>query len=111
MPNYSKPEIVLVRYPFSDLTGVKVRPAIVVGTSHVSQDLLIVPLTSRTRGLQAAEFVLVEWKKAGLNIVTAVKRGIYTVDEVLVRKRIGKLDDADAKRLELSLKEWLGLFT
>ena len=30
MPNYSKPEVVLVRYPFSDLMGAKVRPAVVV---------------------------------------------------------------------------------
>jgi mRNA interferase MazF len=41
MPSFSKPEIVLVRYPFSDLTGTKVRPAVVVSASHVSQDLLI----------------------------------------------------------------------
>jgi mRNA interferase MazF len=44
MPNYSKPEVVLVRYPFSDLTSAKVRPAVVVCTSHVSKDLLIAPL-------------------------------------------------------------------
>lgn len=63
MPNYSKPEVVLVSYPFSDLTGAKVRPAVVVNASHVSQDLLIVPLTSRTSGLLAGELVLAEWRK------------------------------------------------
>jgi hypothetical protein len=30
MPNFLKNEIVLVRYPFSDLTNSKVRPAVVV---------------------------------------------------------------------------------
>ena len=109
MPNYSKPEVVLVRYPFSDLMGAKVRPAVVVSASHVSQDLLIVPLTSKTAGLLAGEFVLADWKKAGLNIETAVKRGIYTVKETLVSKRVGKLEDADAKRLVQSLRDWLGL--
>lgn len=48
MPSYSKHDVILVRYPFSDLTGSKVRPAIVVGAPHTSQDLFIVPLTSRT---------------------------------------------------------------
>ncbi len=109
MPSYSKPEVVLVHYPFSDLTGAKVRPAVVVSASHVSQDLLIVPLTSKTSGLLTGEFVLTEWEKAGLNIETAVKRGIYTVKETLVRKRIGKLEDGDAKQLEHSLYHWLGL--
>ena len=109
MPNYSKPEVVLISYPFSDLTGAKVRPAVVVSASHVSQDLLIVPLTSKTGGLLAGEFVVTDWKQAGLNIETAVKRGIYTVKETLVRKRIGELDDRDATRLEQSLHDWLGL--
>ena len=109
MLSYSTPEVVLVRYPFSDLTGAKVRPAVVVSASHVSQDLFIVPLTSKTGGLLAGEFVLNEWKKAGLNIETAVKRGIYTVKETLVSKRVGKLEDADAKRLEKSLRGWLAL--
>jgi hypothetical protein len=30
MPNYSKNEIILVHYPFSDLSSSKVRPAVVV---------------------------------------------------------------------------------
>ena len=109
MPTYSRLDVVLVRYPFSDLTGTKVRPAVVVNASHVSQDLLIVPLTSKTGGLLAGEFVLTEWKKAGLNLETAVKRGIYTVKETLVSKRVGILEDEDAKRLEQSLHDWLGL--
>ena len=49
MPNFSKNEVVLVRYPFSDLTDSKVRPAIVVSAAHVSKDLFIVALTSKTQ--------------------------------------------------------------
>ena len=45
----------------------------------------------------------------GLNLETAVKRGIYTVKETLVSKRVGILEDEDAKRLEQSLHDWLGL--
>ena len=102
MPNYSKPEIVLVRYPFSDLSSSKVRPAVVINAAHVSQDLFVVALTSKTSGLLAGEFILTEWKAAGLNVETAVKRGIYTIKETLVRKRVGKLEDK-------SLRAWLDL--
>jgi hypothetical protein len=56
MPSYSKNDVILVRYPFSALSGVKVRPAIVVNAPHVSQDVFIVPLTSRTTSLLAGEF-------------------------------------------------------
>lgn len=79
MPNWAKNEVILVRYPFSDLTGIKVRPAIVIHAPHVSQDVIIVPLTSRTQSLLAGEFVLSDWSKAGLNVASAVKRGLYTL--------------------------------
>jgi len=95
MPSYSKPEIVLARYPFSDLTSARVRPAVVVNAAHTSQDLFVVALTSKASSLLSGEFVLTEWKKAGLNVETAVKCGIYTIKETLVRKRVEKLDDAD----------------
>lgn len=109
MPSYSKAEVVLVKYPFSDLSGSKVRPAVVVNAAHSSQDVLIVPLTSKTSALLAGEFALADWSAAGLNVESAVKRGIYTVQQSLVVKRVGKLSDADAKEVERSLRGWLGL--
>ena len=109
MPSYSKPDVILISYPFSDLTGTKVRPTVVVNAAHASQDLFVVALTSRTSGLLTGEFVLTDWKAAGLNIETALKRGIYTIKQTLVKKRVGKLENADAKQLEKSLREWMGL--
>ena len=55
------------------------------------------------------EFVLSEWAAAGLNVSTAVKRGVYTVHVSLVRKVIGQLAKDDASRLTQSLRNWLGL--
>lgn len=109
MPSYSKNDIILVRYPFSNLSSSKVRPAIVVSAPHVSQDIMIVPLTSKTASLLEGEFVLAEWSTAGLNVTTAVKRGLYTVHESLVVTTIGQLADSDAERLDQSLRGWLGL--
>ena len=109
MPSYSKDEVILVRYPFSNLSGSKVRPAVVVNDSHISQDVIIVPLTSKVSPLLAGEFVLADWRASGLNVPSAVKRGLYTVHQSLVLKSIGKLSDRDASRLENSLRDWLDL--
>lgn len=76
MPSYSKHDIILVRYPFSDLSSSKVRSAVAVSTAHPSQDIIITPLTSKTSSLMEGEFMLSEWAGAGLNVATAVKRGI-----------------------------------
>jgi mRNA interferase MazF len=109
MPSYSKNEVILVRYPFSNLSGSKVRPAIVINDPHISQDVIIAPLTSKVSSILVGEFVLVDWKAAGLNVPSAVKRGLYTVHQSLVVKSIGKLSDTDASSLDNSLRDWLGL--
>jgi mRNA interferase MazF len=70
---------------------------------------LIVPLTSKLISLQPGEFALADWEKAGLNVPTAVKRGIYTIHPSLIVKFIGPLSAQDSRSLEKSLQEWLGL--
>jgi mRNA interferase MazF len=109
MPSFSKNEVVLVRYPFSDLTAAKVRPAAVVSTTHPLDDYLIVPLTSKTGDLRPGEFVLTNWRVAGLNLQSAVKRGVYTIHGTLVLKSVGQLSPHDAEQLDQSLRLWLGL--
>lgn len=109
MPSYSQNEIVLVTYPFTDLSGAKVRPAVVGSTPHSSDDLFIVPLTSKTGFLLAGEFLLTDWRRAGLHVPTAAKRGLFTIQQRLVVKRVGRLQSADAAQLTQSLRLWLGL--
>ncbi len=80
-----------------------------VSPTYPSQDIMITPLTSQTGTLLPEEFVLSEWAAAGLNVMTAVKRGIYTINSSLVIKKIGTLASPDVQRLETSLRSWLGL--
>jgi mRNA interferase MazF len=89
MASWSRHDVVLVRYPFSDLSGAKVRPAVVVSAAHPSQDLLITPLTSRTTGLMPGEFMLAEWARSGLHVPTAAKRGVYTFIHRWSRRGLG----------------------
>ena len=109
MPSYSKGDVVLVSYPFSDASDFKVRPAIAVSAPHISQDIFVVPLTSRTDNLLAGEFLMKQWKEAGLNVASAVKRGLFTIHQSLVIKKTGSVSQQDADELERSLRTWLGL--
>jgi mRNA interferase MazF len=109
MPSYSRADVIVVRYPFSDLSATRVRPAAVVHAPHPSHDNLIVPLTSRTTALLPGEFVLADWPAAGLNVPTAVKRGIYTVHSSLVVKVVGRLSERDMQQVGQSLRGWLRL--
>ncbi len=108
--NYSKGDVVLLPYPFIDLKTTKVRPAVVVATQDGRySDVFVVPLTSRTGNLNIGEFVLKDWSKAGLNVVSAAKRGCVLIDTGLIKLKVGALSKRDVMSLNNSLKLWLEL--
>ena len=97
MPSFSRNDVVPIRYVFSDLSGSKVRPAVVANAPHSSQDIFLVPPTSRIAGLLEGEFMLSHWKAAGLNVPSSVKRGIYRCGDSLVAKALGQLSSDGAQ--------------
>jgi mRNA interferase MazF len=108
--NYSKGDIVLLPYPFTDLKTTKVRPAVVVATEDGRHsDVFVVPLTSRTGNLNIGEFILQDWSKAGFNVASAAKRGCVLVDTGLIKFKVGGLSKRDVTSLNKSLKIWLEL--
>jgi len=107
MSSYSKYDIILVKYPFSDLLSFKVRPAIVISNPSPSKDIFIVPLTSQKITQLPGEFALSNWVEAGLNVQSYIKRGIFTIDESLVILKIGKLQTIDIEYLKKSIVKWL----
>lgn len=109
MPSYLRNDVALIRYPFSDLSGSKVRPCVVVNGPHESVDIIFIPFTSRTVGLQSGEFVLSGHRAAGLNVPTAVKRGFHAIDERFVLATLGQLSQFDADELDRSIGYWLSL--
>jgi mRNA interferase MazF len=63
----------------------------------------------KREGSAAGEFTLGEWKSAGLNVETAVKRAIFTINRKLIIKSVGKLSSTDASTPERSLRGRLDL--
>jgi mRNA interferase MazF len=109
MTTYDRGDVVLAALPFSDLSGVKRRPAVVVGAPHPSVDLLLLPITSQTERLQPGEFVLQHWQESGLLFPSAIKRGLFTLDQSCVVRRLGRLSAPDIATLDQALRVWLGL--
>ena len=109
MTSYDRGDVVLATLPFSDLTGIKQRPAVVVSAPYPSVDLLLLPLTSQLEHLQLGEFALADWKAAGLLFPSAIKRGLFTLDNARINRRFGRLATADPQGLDRALRLWLGL--
>lgn len=47
MSSYFKYEVILIKYPFTDLTVFKVRPAVIVNSDFISDDLFVAKLKAR----------------------------------------------------------------
>ena len=108
--NYSKGDIVLLPYPFTDLKSNKVRPAVVAAPEDGKySDIFVVPITSRTTKLNTGEYVLKDWSSAGLNVPSAVKRGCVLVDTKLILQKVGICSKSDVVSLNKALKQWLEL--
>lgn len=112
MTGYEFGDVVLVPFPFTDLTAAKRRPAVVVSSPAYNrrrQDLVILGITSQVterRGL--GEAGIREWKEAGLLKPSVLKPVVTTIDKNLVLRQLGRLTAPDRQRLRAVLDTILG---
>src|SRR5437867_2452486 len=110
---YSRGEIVLVPFQFTDRPIFKNRPALVVSADsyHAGRnEVIIAAITSRIRQpLLVGDHTIKGWKDSGLpkpSVVTAILR---TVKGGMVTRRLGILRDADADAVDEQLRIALAL--
>ncbi len=108
-------EVVEVDWQYSDMTGSKRRPAVVVQADFLNgliDDTLLVQITSTRHGIPGTEVLLdpaVE-TAAGLNkLCVASCINVMTFDQSLVLRTIGCLSDAAMNQIAGCLKNVLEL--
>lgn len=109
---FQRGDIVLVPFPFSDLSTTKVRPAIVVSSSlyHTTEpDLILAAITSKVAtAMEPLDYVLNDWQAAGLRYPSALKPVLFTLDPARVLYCLGALTSSDLaqvnQRLRLALE-------
>jgi mRNA interferase MazF len=109
MTSYERGDVVLADLPFSDLSGMKRRPAVVISAPHPSVDVVLLPISSQIQNPQPGEFVLTDWQGAGLLFPSIVKRGLFTLDRSCIIRCLGRLTGQDMTNLDNALRGWLGL--
>jgi len=109
MDNYRPGEIVLLSFPFVDVTGVKRRPALVLLDTG-DEDIVAARVTGQT-ARSAFDVELVEWQRAGLQMPSIVRvHKVATLEKRLVERRLGTLTKKDwAKVLVAIQKLWTSI--
>mgnify|MGYP001575730716 CR=1 FL=1 len=106
MTDYETGEVILIPFPFTDLSTVKQRPAIILSSSRFNRernDVIIAAITSHM--VEAGswdEYRLTpkEQRAAGLPKPSTVKLGkIVTLDRTLIKRRLGHLSLISMRRI------------
>ena len=110
---YKRGDVLLVPFPYSDLSSTKVRPAIVISSNdyHKAEpDLLLAAITSNLSAATGRlDYVLKNWQAAGLKFPSAFKPVIFTLDPTRVLHKVGTLPKADMSEVNARLKIALAL--
>lgn len=112
MTEYSRGDVVLVGFVFSDETGVKRRPAVIVSSEayHQSrQEAIIAAITSRTDRIMAGDHLIGEWQEAGLLFPSVATGIIRTIKQGMIARQLGVMPKADMEAIDSRLRVMLGL--
>jgi mRNA interferase MazF len=99
---YKKWEIVLVPFPFTDLSSAKRRPALIVSPDNynVGKDVVIAYITSQINlPPRLGDYDLQKWKEAGLPKPSKVRMKFATLDKSIIVKKLGKLEKEDSEEI------------
>ena len=114
MISYSRGDVVLVPYPFSERLSSKKRPAVVVGANPdgeaATKEVLIAQITGHMDGSAwPGDYRLAHWREAGLLRPSLVRPRLATLLTSVIIRKLGALYKEDLKAVEASLRGTLGL--
>ena len=109
---YAFGEVVLVPFPFTDQSGAKKRPAVVVSSSGYNanrRDLIIMAITSQVRQPPGfSEAAVADWQAAGLIKPSVLKPVFTTIEQGLVVRTMGTLSANDLRTLRETVAQVIG---
>jgi len=112
MTDCSHGDIVLVSFVFSDASGIKRRPALVLSTDHYHQnrqEAIVAAVTSNINRLLTGDHKIKNWRQSGLLYPSVVTGIIRTVKQNMVSRQIGTLSSTDLHDVKRKLRESLDL--
>ena len=112
MTGYSRGDVVLVGFVFSDESGRKLRPAVVVSASgyqRARQEMVVAAITSHVERRLYGDHRIADWKGAGLLFPSIATGILRTIKQTMVGRKIGSLSTPDLDAFDRELRRCLGL--
>ena len=91
-------EIVLLSFPFTDATGARRRPALVLLDTG-DEDMMVARITSQPLRIPF-DVEIIEWQQGGLLLPSVVRLDkVATLEKYLVERRLGRVTTNDWARV------------
>lgn len=108
-------DIVLTQFPFTDLTGASLRPALVVSPGQIGEDVVLVAISSVVRGSRVPTDYLMEthhpeFPLTGLRVASVLRlHKLVTVERGVIVRRLGHIGPLLQAEVDKLLPTVLGL--
>ena len=112
MTSCKQRDIALVKFVFSEGTGFKKRPALILSSDeyHGSrQEVIIAAITSNVDRILTGDTRIKDWKKANLLFPSIVTGIVQTIKSDMMERLLGSLSLDDFEEVQKNLKISLGL--
>jgi mRNA interferase MazF len=102
-------DIVVIPFPFSEQAGSKRRPALVISNRRFNDSghTVLAMITTRDHRPWPGDHGITDLGETGLPLSCIVRLKLFTLDNRLILRHIGKLGDSDRKQVASSLYQHL----
>lgn len=108
----SRGDVILVNFVFTEGSGARRRPAVVVSSEAYQrgrQELILAAITSNVARVLVGDYRIRDWRTAGLLSPSVVTGIIQTIKQSMVERNLGTLSPQDIQAVEDRLRLSLGL--
>ncbi len=109
---YSRGDVVLVGFIFSDESGKKLRPAVVISSTaynRAREEVVVAAITSNVRRRLFGDHLIANWKGAGLLFPSLVTGILRTIKRAMIDRKLGSMPKPDLEAIDRHLRRSLGL--
>jgi len=113
---FRRRQVVVVDVPYSDQSGVKPRPALIVSTEKFHRalpDVIVCPISSQPRYYLrpgTGDCRLGDWEAVGLRHPSTVRVSkLLTVEKQIIRRVLGQTSRIDLEMVVATLRQAFGL--
>lgn len=102
-------DVVIVPFPFTERADRKRRPALALSTTAFNENgqTVLAMITTTTHRPWPGDTVIEELGEAGLTMPCIVRLKMFTLDNRLIMKKIGRLSPTDRRRVAEQILRYL----